>query len=177
MKSGIKRTKTQEEIDNQRESLKRFYKTPGGIEKRKRFGELSKVINKGRSPSIKNKTYEEFFGKEKAGGLKKNLSMSHKGQHNSSKTQFKQGHEPWNTNLSVEEVLKHYKNPNKFIGIAKYTKGKGGFWTGKKLSEEYRLNGKCHRTDGPAYISWYPNGQKIVFRSSLYQPVDHPLVQ
>ena len=30
MKSGIKRTKTQEEIDNQRESLKRFYKTPGG---------------------------------------------------------------------------------------------------------------------------------------------------
>ena len=31
---------------------------------------------------------------------------------------------------------------------------------GKKYSEEYYLNDKLHRADGPAYIHWYENGQK-----------------
>ena len=38
-------------------------------------------------------------------------------------------------------IITHYKN-------------------GQKASEQYRLNGKLHRTDGPAYIVWYKNGQK-----------------
>ena len=31
---------------------------------------------------------------------------------------------------------------------------------GHKWAEVYHLNGQFHRTDGPAYISWYPNGQR-----------------
>ena len=31
---------------------------------------------------------------------------------------------------------------------------------GQKRFEQYHLNGKYHRTDGPAYIHWYQNGQK-----------------
>ena len=30
----------------------------------------------------------------------------------------------------------------------------------QKRSEAYILNGKLHRTDGPAYISWHENGHK-----------------
>jgi antitoxin component YwqK of YwqJK toxin-antitoxin module len=39
------------------------------------------------------------------------------------------------------------------------TKEISHYLNGKIRNEEYYLNGKRHRTDGPAYIDYYENGQ------------------
>ena len=56
--------------------------------------------------------------------------------------------------------------PNKLISGISLTVTTGfisafkSYSNGQKRSEEYRLNGKFHRTDGPANIVWYENGHK-----------------
>ena len=73
-------------------------------------------------------------------------------------------------NLNQEPVITYYSSNGQKQYEEYYLNGKWhredgpaiqSWWeNGQKESEFYYLNGKRHREDGPAYQGWYENGQK-----------------